>query len=67
MKAQAALSKVCRDERNLWINPRRRLMVQVMATVAPTFASCFVSTMCQAQGYAAGQPQLSSVAVQALR
>ncbi|MEN9514899.1 MAG: hypothetical protein RIQ95_1527, partial [Pseudomonadota bacterium] len=67
MKAQAALSKVCREERNLWVNPRRRLVVQVMATVAPTFASCFGSTMCQAQGYAAGQPQLSSVAVQALR
>jgi len=67
MKAQGALSKVCRDERNLWVNSRRRLVVQVMATVAPTFASCFGSTMCQAQGYAAGQPQLSSVAVQALR
>ena len=67
MKARAAPNQVCRDERNLRVNPRRRFMVRFIASVAPTLVACLGSTMCQAQGHATGQPQLSSVAVQALR
>jgi len=67
MKAQAALNQVCRNERNLRVNPRRRFMVRFIASVAPTLVACLGSTMCQAQGHATGQPQVPSVAVQSLR